>query len=273
MPSLTILQPGLLCSIQDIGRKGLAYYAIPTAGVMDQQAAKIALLLLNKSEDSPLIECTAIAPHIRFNDACQIAISGADFSWTLNGKPVVLNNVIDIRVNDILRGKMATNGLRGYIAIRGNLKLDKVYDSYATYANAGMGGYQGRYLQKGDVLEWEAIPTFTDNTIPIRPGPEYDYLSDQAKKQLVTDTYTISNDSNRMGMRLLGDPLQSSSYQLANSLPVLPGFIQLPPSGLPMIILQDGQTTGGYPRIAYVPERYFPVLNQIPLGGRFRFRL
>jgi allophanate hydrolase subunit 2 len=76
-----------------------------------------------------------------------------------------------------------------------------------------------------------------------------------------------------MGLRLLGDALESSSYQLANSLPVLPGFVQLPPSGLPMIILQDGQTSGGYPRIAYVPEQYFPVLNQIPLGGRFRFRL
>lgn len=275
MPSLEIIKSGLLTSIQDRGRKGMAYYAIPRSGAMDANAAKIALLLLHLAEDSPLIECTSIAPHIRFHDATQIAIAGADFSWTINNTPVQVNAVIEVQPGDVLRGKMARDGFRAYIAINGRLQLEPVYDSYATYMNAKLGGHQGRLLQKGDVIEWEEHPinSLDRSHVPILLGPEYDFLSAEAQQQLVTQEYLVSSDSNRMGLRLQGDPLESSAYQLAHSVPILPGFIQLPPSGLPIIILQDGQISGGYPRIAYVPSRYLAALNQIPLGGRFRFRM
>ncbi|MEL7221714.1 MAG: hypothetical protein AAGJ93_10370, partial [Bacteroidota bacterium] len=173
MPSLTILRAGLICSIQDMGRKGLAYYAIPTAGVMDVNAAKIALLLLNQTEDHPLIECTAVAPHIRFNDDCTIAISGADFGWMLNGTPLAVNSVIAVKAQDVLKGKMATDGLRGYIAIQGQLNINKVYGSYATYTNAAMGGFQGHLLQKGDTLSWKEVMSYNTGTIPIYLGPEF----------------------------------------------------------------------------------------------------
>ncbi len=274
MPSLEILKPGLLCSIQDMGRKGLAYYAIPPSGVMDRTAAKIALLLLNKSPDEPLIECTSIAPRIAFHDDAQIAISGADFKWTLNGQPVARNSLLNVKAGDILGGKMATDGLRAYIAVKGRLKVDEVYGSHATYVNAGFGGFKGRLLMKGDIIEWEDIETgFSGrNIIPVRQGPEYEYLSEKSKKQFTDTNYTLGQDSNRMGLRLLGNRLESSSYQLAYSSPVLPGFIQLPPSGLPIIILQDGQTSGGYPRIAYIRENDLSALNQIPLKSSVQFR-
>ncbi len=126
MPSLEIIKPGLLSSIQDRGRKGLAYYAIPGSGVMDANAAKIALLLLHQPADSPLIECTSIAPHIQFHDATQIAIAGADFSWTLNHTPMQVNTVVAVKPGDVLRGKMARDGFRAYIAIDGRLKLKPV---------------------------------------------------------------------------------------------------------------------------------------------------
>lgn len=275
MPSLEIIKPGLLTSIQDRGRKGMAYYAIPRSGAMDVHAAQIALLLLHQAEGSPLIECTSIAPHIRFNDAIQIAIAGADFGWSLNNTPIPINSVIEVQAGDVLRGKMARDGFRAYIAINGRLQLEPVYDSYSTYMNAQLGGHQGRLLQKGDVIEWEehTINSLDRSHVPILPGPEYDFLSAAAQQQLVTQEYLVSSDSNRMGLRLKSDPLESSAYQLAHSVPILPGFIQLPPSGLPIVILQDGQISGGYPRIAYVPTRYLSTLNQIPLGGRFRFRM
>ena len=275
MPNFEIIKPGLLTTIQDAGRKGLAYYAIPPSGAMDRNAAKIALLLLNLSEDIPLIECTSVAPTIKFHDTAQIAISGADFQWTLNDTPVVLHTLIDIQPGDILSGKMATNGLRGYIAINGTLQVDKVYNSYATYLNAGIGGYQGRMLKKGDIIEWESNKEHNveKKYIPILPGPEFALLSDAAQRQLQDITYTIGSDSNRMGLRLRGERLESTSYQLKHSLPVLPGFIQLPPSGLPIVLLQDGQISGGYPRIAYLRERHLAALNQIPLGREVRFRL
>ncbi len=275
MPSLEIIKPGLMTSVQDLGRIGMAYYAIPHSGVMDKNAAKIANLLLNKKEECALIECTSSAPQIQFNDSTQIAISGANFNWEINGEPILRNSIIPIKKGDVLKGHHSKDGLRGYIAIKGHLKIDKVYRSYSTYMNAGIGGYKGRLLKKGDLIEWTTYSTALENEkiIPIKPGPEYEFLSEASKNILDKNLYKIGMDSNRMGIRLKGPKLSCSIHQLENSLPVLPGFIQLPPSGLPIVVLQDGQVTGGYPRIAYVPSRFLSELNQIPLGGGFRFEL
>jgi len=126
-----------------------------------------------------------------------------------------------------------------------NLEIEKVYDSYSTYTNAKLGGFAGRLLQKGDVLKWQNSSfSFSKNKIiPIRKGPEFDFLNKKSIELLTSNIYKIGIDSNRMGIRLEGEKLESSSYQLENSSPVLPGFIQLPPSGKPIIVLQDGQTT------------------------------
>jgi len=269
MQSFEIIKPGMMTSIQDFGRKGLAYYAIPTSGVMDQNAAKIALLLLHKSEDTPLLECTSIAPHILFLAATRIVITGANFNWKINTQPVLRNTILELNKGDVLKGQFADEGMRGYIAFEGDLVLDKIYNSYSTYTNAKIGGYEGRLLKKGDIIEWEdSNDIFSQqNIIPIFKGPEYDFLTEASKKLLTEKVFRIGADSNRMGIRLEGEKLEATSYQLKNSVPVLPGFIQLPPSGLPIIILQDGQTTGGYPRIAYIHEESLWELNQIPLGG------
>jgi len=236
---------------------------------MDVNAAKIALLLLNKSEDSPLIECTSAAPHILFHDATKIVLTGADFNWKLNKEVVNRNEIIKVQSGDVLKGQFAKEGLRGYLAIKGDFKLEKVHQSYATYINANMGGQEGRLLQKGDVIEWENPKAMKG--IPICRGPEFDFLTPLSQGLLIAETFTLGSDSNRMGARLKGPPLESRIYQLENSLPVLPGFIQLPPSGHPIVVLQDGQSTGGYPRIAYIPEKYLSRFNQIGLGGEVRF--
>lgn len=278
MPSLEIIKPGLLTSIQDFGRRGLSFFAIPRAGVMDQNAARIALLLLQLPEDHPLIECTSIAPQLQFHNAARIAISGADFNWHLNDSPVSPNTVLQIKEGDTLRGQFAREGLRGYIAIDGadsyrHLRINKLFDAYATYQAAGMGGFQGRAFKKGDVLEWEAVSQADSLSLPIWPGPEFDYLHPMAKSELQNVTYTVSPDSNRMGLRLKGPVLKADQYQLTDSCPVLPGFIQLPPSGQPIVVLQDGQTTGGYPRIVYLREQELWRLNQVRLGGNVVFKM
>jgi antagonist of KipI len=275
MSGFEIIKPGLLTTIQDFGRKGFAYYAIPKSGVMDKNAAKIAQLILGKDEDWPLIECTSMAPTIQFHGATSIAISGADFNWKINNETLPLNALIKVEKGDVLIGQFAKDGLRAYLAINNPLKLDKIYDSYSTYINAGIGGYQGRILKKGDIVEWQTQENDIKNErlIPIKEGPEFHLLSNASKRNLMENVYKIGTDSNRMGIRLKGPKLESSIYQLENSLPVLPGFIQLPPSGLPIIILQDGQISGGYPRIAYVQEKHLSGLNQIPLGGSFRFQI
>lgn len=275
MGSFEIIKAGMMTSIQDLGRKGLAYFAIPTSGVMDKSAARIALLILHKNENSPLIECTSSAPEIKFNDETRIVITGADFNWKLNNEPINRNSILSVKKNDILKGNFSKDGLRGYIALDGDLEIEKVYDSFSTYTNAKLGGFQGRLLRKGDILKWEYTNfVFSKNKIiPIKKGPEFNLLSEESMELLTSNIYKIGIDSNRMGVRLEGKKLNNTNFQLENSVPVLPGFIQLPPSGLPIIVLQDGQTTGGYPRIAYIQNKYLSELNQIPLGGGFQFQL
>lgn len=270
MGRLEIIKPGLMTSIQDLGRKGLAYYAIPHSGVMDENAGKIANLLLNNSENAPLLECTSIAPTIKFYDKAEIAISGADFNWTLNKKGIHINQKLTISAGDILQGKFAKEGMRGYIAFKAILNIDRAFASCSTYTNAKLGGFRGRLLKKGDILYLEDIKN-NAHLINIKKGPEYNWLTEASKKMLVTGEYKIKADTNRMGMRLEGYRLIAEPYQLASSAPVLPGFIQLPPSGEPIIILQDGQTTGGYPRIAYLEKSTLSKLNQIPIGKTITF--
>ncbi len=275
MNNFEIIKSGLMTSIQDLGRKGLAYYAIPTSGVMDRNTAKIALLLLNKPEDTALIECTYIPPTIKFNAATKIVLTGAAFNWTINNQRVLINTILNIRQGDILKGQIAKVGFRGYIAFENDLIINPIYKSYSTYTNAKIGGFKGRFLKKGDIIHWKSSGqnTIRHTTIPIYKGPEFHFLTPKNITEFTSNIYTIKADSNRMGVRTNGKPLTDSVAPLKSSLPVLTGFIQLPPSGLPIIVLQDGQTTGGYPRIAYIQERQLSIFNQIPLDGRFQFVL
>ena len=274
MGSLEILKAGLMTSIQDFGRKGLAYYAIPKSGVMDGNAAKIALLLLNKRDQSALIECTSMAPTIKFHSDITIAISGADFQWKLNDNSISSNTKLDILKGDILKGGFSKKSMRGYIAINAELVVDKIFDSYSTYTPAKLGGYQGRLLKKGDVIKWlDRKESNIDLELLFYKGPEYDWLTEIGKSTLLKSSFQISRDTDRMGMRLEGEVIACANYQLPASSPVLPGFIQLPPSGLPIIVLQDSQTTGGYPRIGYLREEELYDLNQRPLGETIRFKL
>jgi biotin-dependent carboxylase-like uncharacterized protein len=275
MPILEFIRSGLLTTVQDLGRSGSRFYAIPSSGVMDGNAARIALLLLQEQMDAPVIECTSLAPAIRFHGPARIALTGADFHWTINDQPVALNAVLDIMDGDVLVGKHASDQLRGYLSVAGKWTGEPVYGSHSTYLNGKFGGYEGRILQKGDRIEWiyKEAQDLGVPVIGVRKGPEFEWLSEKAKSILFNSPFTIGVESNRMGARLQGPILESKSYQLVDSAPVLPGFIQLPPTGQPIVVLQDGQVTGGYPRIAYIPERYLGIFNQIPLGKEVRFCL
>ncbi|MEM1216863.1 MAG: biotin-dependent carboxyltransferase family protein [Bacteroidota bacterium] len=261
-----------MTTIQDLGRPGLAYYAIPAAGAMDERAVRIAHLLLEQAENCPILECTALAPTLRFDSAATIVLTGADARWTVNGQAVRRNEVLQLPAGTVLKGSAIRDGLRAYLAIAGDWQVARHYDSAATYDKAALGGIAGRALRKGDRLFWEPPVTETIPIFGLYKGPEWAWLSPRSRTQLHQQAFTISPDTNRMGMRLLTSPtIECANYQLATSAPVLPGFVQLPPSGQPIIVLQDGQTTGGYPRIAYLKREDLGRLNQVPLGQEIRF--
>jgi antagonist of KipI len=282
MPALEIIKPGLMTSIQDPGRYGLAYYAIPPSGAMDRVAAKYANHLLNQGTGSPVIECTASGPEIKFLDPGEIALTGANFQWKLNGTAVTRQKVINVKSGDTLSGGYAIDGLRGYVGIGGELQADHVYGSCATYVNAGLGGFHGRFLRTGDLIHWKKSKTRkisriepqglkNESLLALHPGPDLDKVNRSAIQNFLRQVFTLHSDSNRMGARLSGTAYPHQIGQLDFSAPVFPGFMQLLPNGQPVIILQDGQTTGGYLRIAYLESHELSRFNQIPLGGKVKF--
>lgn len=287
MISIEIIKPGLLTSIQDEGRPGLAYYAITASGPLDAGAARLANLLVGNSDQEPVLECNFIAPQIHFDKAATISLTGADMQWTINDIPVNRNNTLTISADTILRGRPAINGVRAYIAIQGNWQLEKTLGSYSTYSYAQFGGINGKPLQKGDLISilplldnnFQEIAIQQDinyeaiNHIHFYPGPEWMLLNNSAQQAFMQNKYTISPNSNRMGAKLSGTAIKIEDFGKIDSSGVFPGVVQLPADGLPIVLLQDCQTTGGYPRVAVIAEEELWRFNQIRTGRKFSFYL
>ncbi|MGI9456565.1 MAG: biotin-dependent carboxyltransferase family protein [Aeoliella sp.] len=286
MGSLTVIKPGLLSLLQDRGRPGLAFYAIPRSGPLDPQSAELASALLGNKPDAPTIECHFVPPTLQFETAATICLTGADMHWQVGGRPVERHETLTIPAGSQLSGAPAQDNCRAYIAIRGLIQTDQTFGSAACYALGGFGGNGGKPFAPGDTLAWQEPegPTFplrldvestkpTSEELHLLPGPEFDWLTKQSQMALQTETFTITADSDRMGARLHGPPLTTASQALAESVPLLPGFVQLPPSGQLIVVLQDGQTTGGYPRIGFLCAATLCQFNQIPLGQGFGFQV
>lgn len=283
MGSLSIIKTSPMLSIQDMGREGYAAYAVPHGGVMDRNSASIAHAILGQPSHLPILEITLIAPKIQFHSASVICLTGADFDWKINNNPISLTAGIHVAAGDVLTGGSAKRGSRGYLAVEGHIQAHLHMNSVATYPLAGLGGLNGQYLSKGDQIEWSPVDTSKStkrlrrtklkSVFPFHPGPEFDYLLSGSKATLISKTYKIGQDADRMGLRLQGQPLTSDPMKLMKSVPVVPGMIQLPPNGLPIILLRDCQTTGGYPRIGYIPQDEHNALGQLCVGDCIQFQM
>lgn len=284
--SLTFLKSGLLTMVQDRGRQGHAYFAIPRCGVMDSEAAELANAILGNTQDAAVIECHFVAPTIRFDSAATICLTGANLKWRLDGKKISRNQTIEVPAESVLSGSAAKKGCRGYIGIAGEIQTTTSFGSASCYMPASFGGNEGRPLSAGDKLYWN---TPADDPISIRldinsnlsqdrpleltPGPEFDWLDEESQKALFENEFQITPSSDRMGARLGGPVLSARGKTLSDSVPLLPGMIQLTPGGQCIVVLQDGQTTGGYPRIGYLNSRMIRQLNQTKNGHPILFRM
>ena len=280
MPSCEFIKPGLYTSLQDQGRLGMSYYAIPPSGVMDRQSANLANVIIGNLGSNPVIECCLSGPTIKFHNPTTIAITGSPMAWAINGKATPLNTALIIKEGDILSSKFATAHLYAYIAIQGDIETTLSYDSCSVYPPAKLGHQGGKPFQKDDIIKWKKSsielksskvnPRVFASNIPIIKGPEYHLLTDESKQNLTSATWAKSVNSNRMGARLSG-PSLTTQDNLQDSVPVLPGHIQLPPSGLPIVVLRDGQTTGGYPRIGFIDRDGLDDFNQVGLREELKF--
>jgi biotin-dependent carboxylase-like uncharacterized protein len=279
---IKVLNPGFYSSIQDFGRLGYQEYGVPYSGVMDKKAASIVNALLGNHKNEAVLEMTMTGAKLQFNIQTYIAISGADMSPTLNGLPVHLNKIIAIKPNDILAFARLQTGFRCYLAVLGGFKTETVMNSKSMRQNIT----QKVKLHKNDDLQVVEVSIetknkhasvrfdtsyITANTIEVFKGPEFDKLSEAQQLQLFSNKFTISKDNNRMAYQL-EETIDNNLKPIITS-PVLPGTVQLTPSGKLIVLMCDCQTTGGYPRVLQLKESAINVLAQKFMGSKIKFSL
>lgn len=285
--SATILKPGLMTTIQDLGRIGWQAFGVPVGGAMDQKAAKLVNILLENDENAAILEMTLIGASLSFHHSTVIAVYGADMSPTLNGQPLRHGQLIQVRKGDIITFGHAKKGMRCYLGVRGGFSVPDVLRSKSTNMKAAFGGLNGRKLESGDVLpftpflgapkhgwglstEWGL---YLQNNTSIRfvKGKQYDWFTDQSKKNFTKQTFTIKPESDRMGYRLSGTSIELQEETEMITEGTAFGSIQIPPDGQPIILMADRQPTGGYPKIGDVISIDLPKLSQMRPGDTFLF--
>lgn len=284
--SFVIKNPGLLSTFQDLGRYGYQSTGISPSGVLDYKNAILANQLVANHEHEAVIEMTISGISFQVLKDTTIAIAGAEMDISRNGHPLETGRPINLSKGDFVQLGRMTNGLRTYLSVAGGFKIEKVLGSYATHTRTSMGGYEGRALQVGDVLPYNGlnnkqtnliikkVAKSEDNIIRIIPGPNYEDLTEEAKEVFVNYSYKITRSNDRMGIRLDGHVLETKDgvHDILSE-PTQLGNIQVPKNGLPIILLNDRQTTGGYKRMASIAKIDLPKLVQMEPEQELQFKM
>lgn len=282
-------------TVQDLGRYGWQHLGVNPGGAMDKLSAQIANILVGNEKYEAVIESHFPAAAFFFEQPSLIAVTGADFSATVNGEEIPCMRPVLVSKYSILQFHSIISGARAYIAVHGGLNVEPWLNSFSTNLKAGVGGYHGRVLQKDDEIafrtdtdfsqllakkEFEILPWKADDDwghihgreIFVLPGHEWDRLGDQSKGSFFERPFVITNYSDRMGYRLKGEPLSTTNSEEVISSAVSFGTVQLLPDGQLIVLMADHQTTGGYPRLAHVISSHHAKLAQMKPGDEFHFR-
>lgn len=284
--SILIRNPGLLATIQDGGRHGFRRYGLTTSGAADLDALHNANLLVGNDLEEAGLEITLYGFSAEITEDIVIAITGGDLQPKRNGLPCPMYKAIAVKRGDMLSFGAAVSGCRAYIAFGGGLDISPVMGSCSTYEKANLGGLNGRKLQAGDEIPFRKPGFFPTNiekrvfpnvvysgfaTLRVLMGPNVDRFTESGIRTFLDSTYTVSQNFDRMGYRLEGNIIQHTTDSNIISDGIVPGSIQVPDSGMPMIMLSDCQTTGGYTKIATVISVDLPKLAQCKGGDKIRF--
>ncbi len=286
-----VTRPGLLTTVQDLGRFGHQRYGVSVSGAMDSVALRFANRLVGNPDRAAALEVSIQGPALAFKSGAVVAITGADLSPALNGRPVPNWTAFAIDPDSTLSFGARRSGARAYVAIAGGVEVPPVLGSRSTHRRSRMGGLEGRALAKGDVLSTgqpfsdamppvaKPLPTSvqppytTGPTLRVVAGPQAEYFPTGSIMALISGPYTVSPQSDRMGYRLEGPPLvhKGPAEIITDATPA--GAIQVPASRQPILLLADRQTTGGYPKIAVVISADQPLAAQLVPGDWVRFTL
>ncbi|WP_241645478.1 biotin-dependent carboxyltransferase family protein [Rosenbergiella metrosideri] len=262
---LTVVKAGLASSLQDGGRLGFAQYGVGRGGALDRPAMQTANMLVGNDKNQAVIEITQGNAIFRFEQSCWFALTGADCQSLLAGKSIATGWRYFAQAGQTLQLQSPLRGMRSYLAVSGGFDIPPVMGSQSTDLMARFGGFNGCFLQNGDSLPLGPASRQFERSVGVRqllwgnrvrviPGPEFTQLTAESQQALWRTGWTLTPQSNRMGHRLQGRVLKFSYREELLSHGVLPGTLQLPPSGQPVILLADAQTTGGYARIGQVIE-------------------
>ncbi|WP_313152750.1 biotin-dependent carboxyltransferase family protein [Lacrimispora sp.] len=309
---LEILRPGTLSTVQDKGRRGYLSQGFQESGACDKYSMKLANLLagnLEEPETAAVIEFTLKGGEIRFTSDEIIALAGGDMKPCINGIPVPIFSPILVRTGDILTMELAVSGLRTYMAVYGGVEVPSVMGSRSTNLKCRMGGLEGRALLEGDLLEsgkdlrqfkkiakklkgneklaavGENEPWLRHSSTPYRfygddrmvllravMGPQENAFTELGLNTLVRNPFRLSRDCDRMACRLEGEPIEMKNGADIISDGIVEGSVQISSSGLPMVLMADHQTTGGYAKIATVISTDIPALAQLMPGEWVAFQ-
>jgi antagonist of KipI len=271
-----VVKPGLMTTVQDLGRPHAVASGVSPGGAMDRFAHSAANLLVGNDRTAATLECTLIGPRLVAERSCLIAVTGADLALRLNGTEAPAWTAVALEKGDELAFGGRRAGARAYIAVAGGIVADRWLGSMSTNLMVSRGGVHGRALVEDDMIEaaeprdppppgrdLKTRPDYADHTLHAIAGPH-------ANPAIFDRTFTLSPSSNRMGYRLDGPPIEERADELL-SFNVVAGTVQVPSGGQPILLMADHQTAGGYPVVAVVVSASMPVAAQLAPGDELRF--
>ncbi len=292
---LTIIKPGPLCTVQDSGRPGFQRFGVSTSGAVDQSSLLLGNKLLGNDPDAPALEITFGGFQAGFAARTAFALTGGDLTATLNGTEVSRYTVLRTGHGDQLAMELPRSGLRAYLCIAGGFDLPRVLGSAATYMPGKLGGLSGRALKAGDKLDSSQLADVValpesgvildsiahhdyplDRTghilVRVIPGPQEEGFTEQGIDTFFGSEYIVSDRSDRQGIRFDGPEIEAGpgGYDIVSDA-IATGSVQIPGNRMPIALLADRQTTGGYPKIGVVATADLPLLAQAAPGTRVRF--
>ena len=288
MHVIEVQAPGLLTTVQDLGREGFGPMGVSPSGAADHVALRIGNRLVGNAEGAAALEMTLLGGRFVFWEDTVFALTGSDFGATLDGAPVPLWAPHQAKSRQTLRVGPTQSGARCYLCVQGGIAVQDFLGSSSTHILSGLGGHEGRAVRVGDILKIGAAKAkdlfgprslaatalerlALRKVLRVTPGPQSDWFPAAVRRIFYESTYRVAEESNRMGIRLEGAPIEVSSGGEMISEGVSLGAVQVPEGGKPIILFVEQQTTGGYPKIANVISADFHSLGQLRPRDEIRF--
>jgi biotin-dependent carboxylase-like uncharacterized protein len=284
MSSLLVHAPGLLTTVQDLGRPGFGTIGVSPGGAADPVSLRLGNWLVGNSEGAAALEMTLTGGTFEFAEAGVVALTGADFGASINGTRIRPWTAVELRAGQALRVGATRSGARCYLCARGGVEVPLVMGSASTHLLSGLGGFEGRALRAGDTLgvaRASGISTrrklkqaaieklFARQALRVTPGPQAGHFSDEQMRMLCETLYRLGEQSDRAGLRLDGGLLPYESWMVTEGTSL--GAIQVTPHGTPIILFVDQQTTGGYMKLANVISADLHRVGQLRPRDEIRF--